>query len=227
MIRVLVVDDDPRFRAYLRSGLTSSGIESEEAPDGYAALEVLQSGESGHFDLILLDVMMPESSGWQILEQLRARGDETPTIFVTARDAVEERVKGLELGADDYIIKPFDLSELLARVEAVIRRRSFKPLVESGSLRIDLVRRSVSSDEGVFELATKEFDLLLALVRAQGRVLSRTELLKEVWGIEFDPETNLVDVYIARLRRRLRSEGPGWIVTVRGQGYRFEQDPDD
>ncbi len=225
MVRVLVVDDDPRFRGYLRNGLSDSGIDSEEAADGEAALEVL-GGEDGHFDLVLLDVMMPRSTGWKVLEELRARGDETPVIFVTARDAVEERVRGLDLGADDYIIKPLDFSELLARLEAVIRRRSYKPLVEGGPLRIDLVRRRVTSSEGEFELATKEFDLLLALVNAEGRVVGRMELLKEVWGIEFDPETNLVDVYIARLRRRLRSEGKKLIETVRGQGYRFVQETD-
>jgi DNA-binding response OmpR family regulator len=130
-------------------------------------------------------------------------------------------VKGLELGADDYIIKPFDFSELLARIAAVIRRRAEPSVLESGPLRIDLAGRKASSDEGLFELAAKEFDLLLALVRAKGEVVSRARLLKDVWGIEFDPETNLVDVYIARLRRRLRSEGPRLIHTVRGEGYRF------
>lgn len=227
MVRVLVVDDDPRFRAYLRDGLSDSGIDSEEARNGAEALEILDQRVPGHFDLILLDVMMPDANGWQVLERLRERGDLTPAIFVTARDAVEERVKGLELGADDYIIKPFDLSELLARMESVIRRRSYAPLVESGPLRIDLVKRRVSSGTESFDLATKEFDLLLALVRSEGRTVSRAELLREVWGIEFDPETNLVDVYVSRLRRRLRSEGPRLIETVRGKGYRFAHNSDD
>lgn len=219
MVRVLVVDDDPKFRSFLREGLADCGIESEEVAHGAAALDLLQETTRGYFDLMLLDVMMPQASGWSVLESLRNRDDNIPTIFVTARDAVEERVRGLELGADDYIIKPFEFTELLARIEAVIRRREHIPVITRGPLRISLAERKVEVGGTSHELSTKEFDLLLALARAKGEVVDRAELLKEVWGIEFDPETNLVDVFIARLRRRLRPHGARLIRTVRGQGY--------
>ena len=227
MVRILVVDDDPKFRAYVRSGLGGRGIDSEDAQDGGKALEVLAERATGHYDLVLLDVMMPNASGWQVLEEMRARGDETPVIFVTARDAVEERVRGLELGADDYIIKPFDFVELMARIDAVIRRYSQKLFMQCGPLSIDLVQRKVTIGSNDYDLATKEFDLLMALARAGGEVITRTALLKDVWGIEFDPETNLVDVYIARLRRRLRPDGSSLITTVRGEGYALQAPCDD
>jgi len=221
MARILVVDDDPKFRSYVRAGLEESGHESAEVPDGQAAIDLLSDPATEHFDILLLDVMMPGSSGWDVLETLRGRQNRIPTIFVTARDDVDERVRGLQLGADDYIIKPFAFRELLARVEAVIRRREYEPELERGNLRIDLVHRRVFIGEREYELARKEFDLLLALVEADGAVLDRATLLKLVWGIEFDPETNVVDVYVARLRRRLRPDGPTLIETVRGEGYRL------
>jgi len=227
MVRILVVDDDPKLRGYVREGLADSGIESDEAPHGEAAIELLTKADPGHYDLLLLDVMMPGASGWEVLEQLRKQQNQIPTIFVTARDAVEERVKGLELGADDYIIKPFEFSELLARVEAVIRRREHIPIIQRGPLTFDLVERSVELEGKTHELSTKEFDLLLVLARANGEVVGRAELLKSVWGIEFDPETNMVDVIIARLRRRLRPAGAELIRTVRGEGYCLLDSEDD
>src|SRR5262245_46665952 len=171
--------------------------------------------------MILLDVMMPALSGWELLHDLREHGRETPVIFVTARDAVEERVKGLRLGADDYVIKPFAFSELLARIEAVIRRRQSLAPIEVFDLRLDLARRQVRRGDRSIDLSPREFDLLLALVRAGGRVLSRSELLREVWSIEFDPGTNVVDVHIGRLRRKVDRHGPPLIQTVRGEGYRL------
>ena len=219
MVRILVVDDDPKLRKFLREGLADCGIDSAEAADGDAALAALGATGSAAFDLMLLDVMMPGSSGWDVLERLRERDNEIPTIFLTARDAVEDRVRGLELGADDYIIKPFEFTELLARIDAVIRRREAVPSVTVGPMHIDMLQRVVSIEGTAHELSTKEFDLLLALARARGRVLTRVELLKTVWGIEFDPETNMVDVFIARLRRRLQPHGARLIRTVRGEGY--------
>ena len=221
-MRILVVDDDPKFRRYLRRGLADSQIESDEAEDGKAALELLEEAPAGHFDLVLLDVMMPEATGWDVLERLRGGDFTTPVIFVTARDAVDERVKGLAMGADDYIIKPFAFSELLARVDAVMRRRRHLPNIELGDVTIDLARRRVRVGEREVELATKEFDLLHALADGKGRVLSRKKLLKDVWDIDFDPETNVVDVYVARLRRKLGPRGKDMIATVRGEGYRLD-----
>lgn len=219
-MRLLIVDDDPKFRSYISNGLSESGIECETAGDGETAKAVLKSDPKG-FDLILLDVMMPAKTGWDLLLELREQGRETPVIFVTARDSVEERVKGLRLGADDYVIKPFAFSELLARIEAVIRRRRSLAPIEVGDLRLDLAKRQVNRSGKLVELSPREFDLLLALTRAGGKVLSRADLLRDVWSIEFDPGTNVVDVHIGRLRRKLGREGGPLIHTVRGEGYKL------
>jgi DNA-binding response OmpR family regulator len=223
-MRILIVDDDPKLRSYVCAGLAQSGIEGVAAADGESALSVLQSDARG-FDMILLDVMMPALSGWELLHDLRERGRETPVIFVTARDSVEERVRGLRLGADDYVIKPFAFQELLARIEVVLRRRKQLPPIQVADLRLDLARRSARRGEQPIELSPREFDLLLALSRAEGRVLSRAELLREVWGIDSEPSTNLVDVHIGRLRRKLDAHGAPLIQTVRGEGYRLAAAP--
>jgi DNA-binding response OmpR family regulator len=222
-MRLLVVDDDPKFRSYISTGLAESGIDSVTAGDPAAALEVLRTDKLG-FDLILLDVMMPVKTGWELLVELRQEGRETPVIFVTARDTVEERIKGLKLGADDYVIKPFAFSELLARIEVAVRRRKALPPIEAFDLRLDLVRRQVTRGGKALELSPREFDLLLALVRAGGETLSRSDLLRNVWGIEFDPGTNVVDVHIGRLRRKLDRQGTPLIHTVRGEGYRLGEE---
>ncbi len=219
-MRILIVDDDPKLRSYVCAGLEQSGIEGVPAADGEIALQILHEDPKG-FDLILLDVMMPARSGWDLLADLRAEGRETPVIFVTARDAVEERVRGLKLGADDYVIKPFAFQELVARVEVVIRRRKQLPPVEVGDLRLDLARRQAHRGEQSIDLSPREFDLLLALARSEGRVLTRTELLRDVWGVAGEPATNLVDVHIGRLRRKVELSGPPLIHTVRGEGYRL------
>ena len=222
MVRILIVDDDPKLRSYVCAGLGEVGLESEQAGDGDAALGLIDSKPPSYYDLLLLDVMMPGQDGWELLQRLREGGDETPVIFLTARDAVEERVKGLSLGADDYIIKPFEFAELLARVDAVLRRHSTKPSLRFGPVSVDLVERRVLMAGKRYELPSKEYDLLVELVRAGGGVVSRAELLSRVWQINFDPETNLVDVYIARLRRRLLPLGPELIKTRRGEGYYLE-----
>ena len=219
-MRLLIVDDDPKLRNYVCAGLEQSGIEGVPAPDGQSALAILEDDHRG-FDLILLDVMMPEVTGWDLLADLRERGRETPVIFVTARDSVEERVRGLRLGADDYVIKPFAFQELIARIEVVIRRRKELPPIEVGDLKLDLARRQARRGDNAIDLSPREFDLLLALVRAEGRTLTRTELLRDVWGIDGEPATNLVDVHIGRLRRKLDAHGPVLIHTVRGEGYRL------
>jgi two-component system copper resistance phosphate regulon response regulator CusR len=219
-MRVLVVDDDPKLRDYVQEGLRSSSIECAAAESGEHALELLR-GDPKSFDLILLDVMLPAKSGWELLMDLREQGRETPVIFVTARDTVEERVRGLKLGADDYVIKPFAFSELLARIEVVIRRRRMLPPIEARDMRLDLAKRVAYRGEHKVDLSPREFDLLLALVRADGKTLTRSDLLRDVWGFEREPETNLVDVHIGRLRRKLDRHGPPLIDTVRGSGYRI------
>ena len=217
--RILVVDDVKANVTLLETRLLAEYFEVLKA---YSGAEALETCENGKVDVVLLDVMMPEATGWDVLERLRGGDFTTPVIFVTARDAVDERVKGLAMGADDYIIKPFAFSELLARVDAVMRRRRHLPNIELGDVTIDLARRRVRVGEREVELATKEFDLLHALADGKGRVLSRKKLLKDVWDIDFDPETNVVDVYVARLRRKLGPRGKDMIATVRGEGYRLD-----
>jgi two-component system OmpR family response regulator len=217
-MRVLLVDDDPKLRGYVSAGLRESGHECESAGDGQAALALLEETHKP-FDMILLDVMMPVKDGWDFLHDLREKGRETPVIFVTARDSVEERVRGLRLGADDYIIKPFAFDELLARIDAVVRRRSSLTPMSYGDLELDLARRAVKRGGESVELSPREFDLLRTLLMNHDKVLTRAKLLHEVWGIDFDPETNVVDVHVARLRRKVDRRGPPLIQTVRGEGY--------
>lgn len=219
-MKILIVDDDPKFRRYIRLGLEEQGIEcaeAESAEDGDAVL----GAQGAHFDVMLLDVMMAGRSGWELLAAMRERGDATPVIFLTARHEVSERVKGLSLGADDYILKPFDFSELMARIQAVLRRRRAMPVIEVGDLRMDLGRRFVERAGERIEMSPREFDFLLALAQRPGETLTRAELLRQIWNIDFDPGTNVVDVLVARLRRRLDRHGPRLIETVVSKGYRL------
>ena len=218
-MQVLIIDDDPRLRATLAKGLEAAGHSPLAASGGEEARRLLAQGP---VDLILLDVMMPDEEGWETLSRLRATGDRTPVIFVTARDAVDERVRGLELGADDYLIKPFAFDELQARIHAVARRRSEGETLEYGPLRLRPSQLTVEVDGTRIELSPREFGLLAALVRAKGRTVGRPELLREVWGIEFEPGTNTVDVHVGRLRKRLGNVGAGLVKTVVGEGYAIE-----
>ncbi len=217
-MKLLVVDDDPKFRAYIHQGLEESGIHCWTASDTAEALALIASERDG-FDLILLDVMLPDRPGWELLKDLREGSVTTPVIFLTARHSVDERVFGLRLGADDYIIKPFDFAELLARIDAVARRTKNKIAV--GDIEIDVGERSVVRAGRRIDVSPKEFDLLRHLAEAKGEVRSRVELLHKVWQIDFDPGTNVVEVSIARLRRKLELRGPRMIQTVVGRGYRL------
>lgn len=219
-MRILIVDDDAKVRAFLTRGLTESGMVCESAPDGSAALARLREAR---FDLVLLDVMLPGIQGWDVLSALRAEGRSVPVIWVTARDAVDERIKGLQLGGDDYIVKPFAFAELLARVHAVLRRhRESRPL-QVGDLEIDLLAGVVRRAGQVLDLTRTESALLRHLAEHAGRTVTRTELLQSVWGITFDPGTNLVDVHIRRLRGKLDDPfGEPLIHTLRGAGYVLE-----
>jgi len=221
-MHVLIVDDDPKFRGFLSQGLEESGIATEQVESVDDAFETLGQTRDSPFDVILLDVMMPERSGWELLESLRKGGDNTPVIFLTARHEVSERVKGLELGADDYVIKPFDFEELLARIQAVVRRRKASSVLEAGPLRIDLARRIVERDGRRIETSPREFELLHALAERAGATYSRAELLRRVWNMDFDPGTNVVDVLVARLRRKLDVGAPRLIETVVSEGYRLD-----
>lgn len=219
-MRILLVDDDPKLRATMRRGLEENGMECVEAASVDEAEEALSTA-TAPYSMILLDVMMPGRTGWEFLEALRAAGKDVPVIFLTARHEVDERVKGLGLGADDYIIKPFAFSELLARMQAVLRRRDTLPAIQVGNLRLDLAARRVWRGERQVDVSSREFDFLRTLAEKPGTVFHRRELLSKVWNIEFDPGTNVVDVLVARLRRKLDPAGGPLIETVVGQGYRM------
>lgn len=222
-LRILVVDDDPTYLRVTEIGLETAGMECATATNGELGLGLLEREGPGAFDAVLLDVEMPECGGWELLLRVRERGDEVPILFVTGRDSLEERVRGLRLGADDYIVKPAEFDEVLARIEAVVRRRRALPTLQYGSLTLDLARRRVARAGNSVDLSPREYDLLLALVQAEGQVVSRTELLREVWDMDFDPETNVIDVHIGRVRKKLGRFGASCIETVRGEGYRVVQ----
>ena len=216
--RALVVDDDERFRAFVGAGLTDSGIRCDLANGGAEALAILDDPARGPFDIVLLDIMMPEATGWEVLAAIRERAG-VPVIFVSARESVEERVRGLRLGADDYIVKPFAFAELLARMDAVMRRRRHLPALRSSDLHLELIQRLVTFRGAPIDLSPKEFDLLRVLVEAKDRIVSRRELLREVWQVHDDPGTNVVEVHVGRLRRKLEIARAPWVRTVRGKGY--------
>lgn len=217
-LRVLVVDDDPKFLSYVSRGLEENQVACAVAETGEAALERLRAEPKGAFDMMLLDVMLPGMSGWKTLERARSEGYELPVIFLTARHSVNERVQGFELGADDYVVKPFAFVELLARMRAVVRRHRGLPQVEAFGLALDLATRSVQVKGRRIELSPREFELLHALAEARGQPLSRQELLRRVWSMDFDPGTNVVPVLVRRLRGKL---GAGCIETVPKLGYRL------
>jgi two-component system copper resistance phosphate regulon response regulator CusR len=216
---VLLVDDDPKLCALVGEGLSASGVDCTVAPEGPAALALLAEPDRPPFDVVLLDIMMPQLSGWDLLAQIRGAGHDLPVIFVTARESIDERVRGLRLGADDYIIKPFAFAELLARIDAVVRRRHQNMTLRLGELHLDVTRRLVAVGDRHLDLSPKEFDLLRHLVEARSRTSSRRELLEQVWQILDEPGTNVVEVHVARLRRKLAIAGGPWIRTVRGKGY--------
>ena len=222
-MRILAVDDDPDFLGFLRIALEEAGIELVPAGDADAALALLEDAAAHRFDLVLLDIEIPGPSGLDLLTRVRESGDEVPVIVLSGIERTEERVRGLRLGADDYMVKPIEFEELLARIEAVLRRRRALPTIEFGDLRLDLARRKAyRAGKSVF-LSPKEFDLLLVLVQAGGQTISRQRLLREVWDVDFDSRTNLLDVHIGRVRKKIDRHGRPIIQTVRGEGYRAQR----
>jgi len=213
---IVIIDDDPTFRQFVCDGLREHGARCRVFTNGKEAIEGLADATLRP-DVILLDVMMPEVDGWQVLTQIRASGRDASVVFVTAREAVDERVRGLRMGADDYIIKPFAFVELLARIETVLRRRQSTRIVY-GNLSLDRLARECRVGDDAVNMTAREFAVLCALVESGG-VLSRMDMLKRVWQTEHDPETNVVEVHIARLRRKLWSAGGPEILTERGKGY--------
>lgn len=222
-MKILIVEDEPKTGDYLRQGLREAGFGVELASDGLAGLQLAQEQD---FDLLILDVMLPGLNGWQLLQRLREQGHLVPVLFLSARDQVEDRVKGLELGADDYLVKPFSFAELLARVRTILRRgRSGveATALQVADLELDLLRRRVSRAGKRIELTAKEFALLELLMRRHGEVLPRSLIASQVWDMNFDSDTNVIEVAMRRLRAKV-DEGfePRLIQTVRGMGYVLE-----
>ena len=221
-MKILVVEDEPKTASYLRNGLVENGFVADISHRGDDGLHAATGGE---YDLIILDVMLPERDGWSVLSALRAAGRSTPVLFLTARDGVQDRVKGLELGADDYLVKPFAFSELLARVRSVLRRGPSRQsdVLRVADLEIDVTRHHASRDGQRLDLTPKEFLLLSLFARRAGEVLSRTFIAENVWDMNFDPGTNVVDVHVRRLRLKVDEPFERKLIrTVRGMGYVLE-----
>jgi DNA-binding response OmpR family regulator len=215
--RILIAEDEPRLASFLEKGLRSNGFVTSVAEDGAKASMMARDDE---FDLLVLDLGLPGKDGTEVLRELRASGQRMPVIILTARDDVSDKVSGLEGGADDYVTKPFRFEELLARVRARLRdeRTVERTVLKAGSIVLDLRTRRAATDGRTVDLTAREFTMLEVLIRHAGQVLSREQLLSHVWGYDYDPGSNVVDVYIGYLRRKLGSNS---IETVRGMGYRL------
>jgi len=222
-MKILVVEDEPKTGDYLKQGLSEAGFVVDLARDGR---DGLHQALMDAYDLAILDVMLPGIDGWQVLQGLRKAGKDIPVLFLTAKDSVEDRVKGLEAGADDYLVKPFAFAELLARVRILLRRgRKSKEseVLQAADLELDLIRRRVTRSGKKIDLTVKEFALLELLMRRQGEVLPRSLIASQVWDMNFDSDTNVIEVAIRRLRAKVDEVfSPALIHTVRGMGYVLE-----
>jgi len=223
IMKTLVVEDDRKIASFIQRGLKEQGFVVEVCADGN---EGYTRAMSQIYDVIILDIMLPGRDGLSILRALREKKRVVPVILLTARSGLNERVEGLNLGADDYLPKPFYVEELIARIQAVVRRASGEQLTQltADGLVVNLITRDVLRGDERIDLTAREFNLLELLMRSPGRVFTRTQILEHVWGYDFDPQTNVVDVYIRRLRAKIDvSSEPSWIETVRSVGYRFRR----
>ena len=221
-MRILIVEDEKKTSAYLKKGLSENGFIVDVADQGEDGLRCALRID---YDLVILDIMLPKQDGWSVIAEIRRSGKQTPVLFLTARDTVQDRVKGLELGADDYIVKPFAFSELLARVRSILRRGPTRQseILRIADLEIDLLRHKAIRGGKRLDLTPKEFSLLSFLVRRTGEVLSRTLIAEQVWDMNFDSDTNVVDVSVRRHRRKVDvSFTKKLIHTIRGVGYILE-----
>lgn len=222
-MRILVIEDERKVASFIKRGLEEERYIVETAPDGEEGLKLAMENT---FDAIVLDVMLPKMDGYSVLSTLRDDGNVTPILMLTARGTTEDRVQGLDLGADDYLAKPFHFEELAARLRSILRRSSAKKSTKliCGDLMLDLVTHFAFRDEKEIELTTKEYALLEYLMRNQDRILSRSMIMQQVWKHNFDPESNIIDVYIKRIRQKVElADGAQMIHSVRGVGYRMIQ----
>ena len=221
-VHILIIEDESKTAAYLQKGLRECGFVVDVTHQGEDGLYLAQTRD---YDLAILDVMLPERDGWSIISEIRRSGRKLPVLFLTARDSVQDRVKGLELGADDYLVKPFAFSELLARVRTVLRRGPIRQseILIIADLELDFPRNRVTRGDQRINLTAKEFWLLSLLARHTGEVLSRTSIAEQVWDMNFDSDTNVVDVAVRRLRRKIDDPFDKKLIhTVRGRGYVLE-----
>ncbi|MDP8915957.1 MAG: response regulator transcription factor [Pseudomonadota bacterium] len=222
-MRILIVEDDTDASAAMCRGLNEAGHSCETAPDG---VEGVRAASRGDFDVMVVDRMMPRMDGVTMVETLRREGDQTPVLFLSALGEIEDRVTGLKAGGDDYLVKPYALAELIARVEALARRRetgSVQTMLRVGELEMDLIGRTVHRAGKEIDLQPREFQLLEFLMRHAGQSVTRTMLLEKVWEYHFDPQTNVIDVHISRLRSKIdKGFDKHMLQTVRGAGYRLE-----
>ena len=222
-MRILIIEDEKKAAAYLQKGLSEHGFVVDVCTDGEAGLVL---ADSVNYELIILDVMLPLRDGWSVLQALRQTGNQTSVLFLTARDSLDDRVKGLELGADDYLVKPFAFIELLARIRSILRRRPLRQTeqLSVADLSLDPVRHKAFRNGQRLDLSPKEFALLALFMHRQQEVLSRTLIAEQVWDVHFDSDTNIVDVAVRRLRQKIDDPFPIKLLhTIRGVGYVLEE----
>lgn len=227
-MNILVVEDDDGILAYIVEGLEKSGHKAQAAKDGPAALDV---AAKGGFDAIIMDRMMPGMDGLSVIRELRARGVDTPILILSALGQVDDRVTGLRSGGDDYLIKPFAMEELVARIEILARRTNgngngqSETTLSAGNLTLDLIHRQVKRGDKTIDLQSREFKLLEYMLRHKGQIVTRTMLLENVWDYHFDPQTNVIDVHVSRLRSKIDKDfDRSLLKTVRGSGYMIDDD---
>ncbi len=222
-MHILIVEDEKKTAAFIRKGLTEENFTTDTAENGLAGLDLATNRD---YDRIILDVMLPGIDGWEVLKRLRDRGNETPVLFLTVLDGIEDRVRGLQLGADDYLVKPFAFSELLARIHTILRRGPIRTpeVLRVADLEIDFPAHRVTRGGKRIDLTPKEFALLSLLARRSGEVLTRTRIAERIWDIDFESDTNVVDVHLRRLRLKVDDPFEKKLIhTVRGIGYVLEE----
>lgn len=223
MQKILVIEDEIKTQSFIQQGLLESGHSVECASDGHSGLQL---AILGRFDLIIMDVMLPKMDGWEILKSLRSRSIKTPVIFLTAKDSVEDKVKGLDLGANDYLVKPFAFSELLARIRVHLRQeKDTGKILKISDLEIDLINLKATRGTQTLDLTAKEFKILTLLAQKKGEIISKKMIAEIVWNIKFDTGTNIVEVHMRRLRAKMdETFTPKLIHTIRGLGYTLKEE---